>query len=490
MSLLFSAYIYRWLTLQVPADTLSSETRLMIQHGFLETLRTHWQLVLVRFMGGLVVTGWVGYVAGFGMQLVYTFLCGLIVALILHVLSTYAQTTEALEQSFTHWLIATLAMNAVALVAFTILFIVLQTSGLSLSTIPRLMLGYGLGLVVGHGKTDSFNWIGSMIMALVASMLVATQYNASLSYMIFPLFIFSTGLLLSLGILNWEWIHPFTQQHSPIITRSRLLIVGGYGLLIGLIAFSGLLFFAGGAWGTLGAMMSGVLGGGLVVWMTPQQVSNQASDVSSLKLSETFLVTGLIMLGVVWVSLGLNASYGLAIAVVGLLSIPLLLAIHDTVALNSLSQLQMCVTGLNALALSLSFLHTSQLITSDGLMLSVTGLSKIIVGFVMGGVFIGWMIIHVINHAPTAKADGWFIQLELIWTAFPSILTLLIALGAGNILGDIVGKETVLGVILGISLVGWIITMAIDLPTLPHQMMLKVLQRMPLLVVILSFSFP
>ncbi|MGV2435656.1 MAG UNVERIFIED_CONTAM: hypothetical protein LVT10_12940 [Anaerolineae bacterium] len=65
----------------------------------------------------------------------------------------------------------------------------------------------------------------------------------------------------------------------------------------------------------------------------------------------------------------------------------------------------------------------------------------------MGGVFVGWMIIHLVKHSifndeiSSTKLDGWLIQSELIWVAFPSILTMLIALGVGNILGEICGTQ-------------------------------------------------
>jgi hypothetical protein len=104
------------------------------------------------------------------------------------------------------------------------------------------------------------------------------------------------------------------------------------------------------------------------------------------------------------------------------------------------------------------------------------------------------MIIHLVKHSilndeiSSTKLDGWLIQSELIWVAFPSILTMLIALGVGNILGEIVGQETLFGAVLGISLVGWIMLMAINLPMLPRQMVMKLLQWIPLLAVILSFA--
>ncbi|MGV2435655.1 MAG UNVERIFIED_CONTAM: hypothetical protein LVT10_12935 [Anaerolineae bacterium] len=60
-------------------------------------------------------------------------------------------------------------------------------------------------------------------------------------------------------------------------------------------------------------------------------------------------------------SLSLDSAYGVAVALVGLLSTLLMLWIQDNAALNSLSPLQICATALNALALSWAFLHVSGL---------------------------------------------------------------------------------------------------------------------------------
>jgi len=487
MGLFFAAYVDRWLALQTPTDTRWRVGWLATRQGLADTLVTHWQLALVRVTSGLVVMGWVGYVAGFGMKLVYTFLFGLIVALILHIVAIYSQSDEASETRLTYLLIASVTVNAIALVAFTLLFISLQATEQPLSVVPRLMLGYCFGLVVGHGKSSSFNWISITTTALVCAMLFATQHTRPLPFMTFPLFVFSTGFLLSLGVLNWGRATGSTGE-----IRLRVSIISGYGLLIGLVVFSAILFFGGGELGTLGAMLSGVIGGGLLV--LSQQVITDAVDDSSLKLSDNFLVTGLIVLGMLWLSLSLDSAYGVAVALVGLLSTLLMLWIQDNAVLNSLSPLQICATALNALALSWAFLHVSGLSSSQGLLLSMDGLSRLLLGLVMGGVFVGWMIIHLVKHSifndeiSSTKLDGWLIQSELIWVAFPSILTMLIALGVGNILGEIVGQETLFGAVLGISLVGWIMLMAINLPMLPRQMVMKLLQWIPLLAVILSFA--
>lgn len=480
----FYGYTYRWIALQLPIYSIRQ--RVMVH------LRPP-QVTLIRLMGGGILTVVMGYASQLGIGLAVTFLIGWVTAWILQVVLINPPPTRldaTIDQQVMLAFLASLGMSAISLMIFSAMLIGLTIAGFTWSSIAQLLIAYCFGMVISIHQTEQFilNWVNLMITALATSMLIATQTNLTLPYLIFPLFIFSTGLLLSLGEVHWVWTRSY-EQVSQLLAHLRLTMLGGYGLLMGLIVFGGLLFFEGVAFNTLGAMLSGVLAGFLLIFGLP--ISHRPDPVSQqdgvLTLSDNFVFvrTTLILLGLLLASSRFDGVYGMSLAMVGLLAPLLILLVIDKIAPDRLSDLQYLIVGCNALVLCIVFLQISQLISADGLFLSSVGLSKLIVGFVLGGGLLGWLIIESMKI--TSQQDQNMILFDVVWTVLPSLLMILTVLGMGNILGEIVGHETTFGFLCGFTSAGWFILILLKLPTFPRQMIFQSLQWIPLLAVMLSF---
>ena len=480
MGIFFSGYIYRWIASQMPTDTFKAR--------MFSVPRPHWStLIRLVVFGSLMLV--VGYTAQLGIGLVITFLLGSVTAWMLQTISLntlFHPSHATIDQRFTFTLLVALGVNAFSLMAFSAVLLGCTMLGLNSPIVARLMIAYCFGMVINteQVKSSPLNWVNLLMVALAGSMLLATQNNLALPYITFPLFISSTGLLLSLGILNPIWMRSY-EQVSQLLPLLRLAMLGGYGLLMGLIGFGGILFFAGTALNTLIAMMSGVVAGFVLVFTIPtSSLAEQPSHEVALKGAHYFVTVILVLLGLLLVSTRLNGFYGLSVAGVGLLSI-LLILLLDVAETEGLSHLQYLALGLNALLLCVIFLQTSGLFSANEMFLSMQGLSRMMGGFVLGAGLLGWLVIECVKRAN--HQDQSFMVFDWVWTAFPSVLMLLTVLGMGNILGEIVRHETTFGFLIGFTSCGWLLLTLFHLPTLSRQMIFQSLQWIPLLAVMLSF---